>query len=338
MDIKTKQLGDFVVGENKLACLVAENLLNDTLDYCPVYFYGPTASGKTLFLHTLAKKIQMKHPEKKVIYWDSEVYVNSFIRALKNSDHHVLYSWKKQNKEADVLFFDDFEFMTKGNKKASLQTFFQMFDELCLQQKKVIIASNQRPKDIELDEGYRSRLVMGLSCEMYCPNEEVREEILRQKCEKMHVYFKPEVLRYISRNVENTGALTGALNRLLAVEADKRINLSMSQVEICLADIISKKQPVMIENIIEETSCYFGVSVEALLEKKRNHRVVMARQVAMYVVRKAMPDLTYQEIARNFQRDRSSIFYAVEKVERELEMGYDDTIEIAVQFLLSKFS
>ena len=80
-------------------------------------------------------QLRKKDPGKKVIYWDSEAYVNTFIRNLKSQESKRLYEFKRRNRSADILIFDDFSFLLSGNKTASLQCFFQMINELYMDQK-----------------------------------------------------------------------------------------------------------------------------------------------------------------------------------------------------------
>lgn len=111
-----------------------------------------------MLLKGIEKEFRKKYPEKKVVYWDSEAYVNTFIRNLRAQESKRLYEFKRRNRSADILIFDDFSFLLSGNKTASLQCFFQMINELYMNQKQIIIAGHIPPRDMDIDSRYRSRL------------------------------------------------------------------------------------------------------------------------------------------------------------------------------------
>ena len=134
-EMNKNRIGNFIEGNNSLAFWVAMDIINGSLRYNPTYFYGDTCSGKTLLLKGIEKELRKKDPGKKVIYWDSEAYVNTFIRNLKSQESKRLYEFKRRNRSADILIFDYFSFLLSGNKTASLQCFFQMINELYMDQK-----------------------------------------------------------------------------------------------------------------------------------------------------------------------------------------------------------
>lgn len=250
-EMNKNRIGNFVEGNNSLAFWVARDIINGSLRYNPTYFYGETCSGKILLLKGIEKEFRKKYPEKKVIYWDSEAYVNTFIRNLRSQESKRLYEFKRRNRSADILIFDDFSFLLSGNKTASLQCFFQMINELYMHQKQIIIAGHIPPKDMDIDLRYRSRLSMGLVCGLERPNEITRLEILEIKAMEKNIRLNSEILKYIADCVQNAGALSGALNRLSILDNHFHLLIVVDEV---FSRVLSVK-----------TQCFFQLMLTKLM-------------------------------------------------------------------------
>lgn len=82
---------------------------------------------------------------------------------------------------------------------------------------------------------------------------------------------------------------------------------------IIINQATEEKQPARC--IIERVSTAFGIPYREVMGASRTREVAAARQVAMYEVRKARPDLSLPQIGRIFGRDHTTVIHAVRKVE-----------------------
>jgi chromosomal replication initiator protein len=64
----------------------------------------------------------------------------------------------------------------------------------------------------------------------------------------------------------------------------------------------------------------FHLSADELLAKGRKPAVARARQLAIYIARERL-ELSLSELARAFQRDRSTILHSLREVEKDLTPG-----------------
>jgi chromosomal replication initiator protein len=89
------------------------------------------------------------------------------------------------------------------------------------------------------------------------------------------------------------------------------------------------------QRIIEVVAEYYKYPVEALRGKSRQRPLVIARQVAMFVMRE-LTDLSYPAIAREFGgRDHTTVIHAVEKVQqlmKERHQVYDQVTALVARF------
>jgi chromosomal replication initiator protein len=73
--------------------------------------------------------------------------------------------------------------------------------------------------------------------------------------------------------------------------------------------------------VIQDATCSaLAVSREDLLSPKRTARVAHARQLAIYLSRE-LTSLSLAQIAREFNRDHTTIMYAIRNVTSRLEPG-----------------
>lgn len=90
-------------------------------------------------------------------------------------------------------------------------------------------------------------------------------------------------------------------------------------------------KPVFPINIDAEELMYrveyiTGITIEMMRGKKKNKEIVMARHIAMYLIREFTP-LNLSMIGRYFNRDHASVIHAVKKIKYEKEI-YQDVQDI----------
>ncbi len=141
------------------------------------------------------------------------------------------------------------------------------------------------------------------------------------------------VIEYIANACQNdVRHIEGTLNRLMAYTAmtvPDRINLEFA-VE-ALKDFVNKN--IYIESNISKiqkvVADYYNISVDDLKGKKRTNKIVIPRQIAMYICRMETNE-TLPKIGLEFGgRDHSTVIFACDKIEKELKENVElaDTIK-----------
>jgi len=93
---------------------------------------------------------------------------------------------------------------------------------------------------------------------------------------------------------------------------------------------------VRMDLIQEAVARHYSISLDELVGEKRTKRVVMPRQVAMYLCRE-LTDSSLPAIGRAFGgRDHTTVLYAVQKVTKQMAEGGD--LYQAVQTLTSSLT
>ena len=169
--------------------------------------------GKTHLLNAIGNYALVKDPTLKVRYVTSEEFTNEFIEALgdTNQNSGQIKEFNRRYREVDVLLIDDIQFLS--GKDATLEQFFHTFNTLHQANKRIVIASDVPPKDLQgFNERLISRFESGLTVDVKPPDLETRIAILRMIAHGTNV--QDDVLNLIAeRFTENIRELEGALNR-----------------------------------------------------------------------------------------------------------------------------
>ena len=92
----------------------------------------------------------------------------------------------------------------------------------------------------------------------------------------------------------------------------------------------------MYDNIISTIADFYNLSVSEIVGKSRNGKIVLARQIAMYIL-KTNYGLAYKKIGSFFGgKDHSTVMASVEKIENEIEQNND--LKLAVDTIVKKLN
>ncbi len=308
----------YIVGNsNRLAAATAQAVATKPgVVYNPLFIYGGVGLGKTHLVQAIGNEIISKNPKKKIIYVSCEKFTNDFISSISSGKAN---EFKKNYRDADVLLVDDIQFLS--GKEGTQEEFFHTFNALHQTNRQIVVTSDRVPKAIpQLEERLSSRFGWGMVADIQPPNLEMRQAILRSKCEEKGVTLDEEVLNYIAQNIEsNIRELEGAINRILSFAELNNTTPSLDITTKALQDIIvSKGQNLSVEKIVLVTSEFFKISPEDLLSPKRSRELVGPRQIIMYLLRHEM-SLSYPKIGRELnKKDHTTIMHGVGKIEKEI--------------------
>jgi chromosomal replication initiator protein len=184
------------------------------------------------------------------------------------------------------LLLDDVQFI--AGKERTEEEFFHTFNAIHESGGQVVLTSDRAPKALSgLEARLRSRFEWGLIADVQSPDLETRIAILRSKIGSKSPSVPPEVLEFIAAKVQsNIRELEGSLNRVVQQAAVLHQRLTVDLAAAALQEVlVETAPPVGPESILQAICRYFGVSLEDLRGKARDRRVIVPRQVAMYLLR-----------------------------------------------------
>jgi chromosomal replication initiator protein len=308
---------EFVVGNgNRLAHAAALAVAeNPARIYNPLFTYGGVGLGKTHLIQAIGHLIIKNHPTMRISYVSTESFMNELIHAIRTG---VTLEFKDRYRNIDVLLIDDIQFL--AGKESTQEEFFFTFNALHDANKQIVVTSDRPPKEIPmLQERLTSRFEWGLITDIQPPDLETRIAILRKKVANEQIHIPDDVIQLIAGNVKNNiRELEGSLIRILACASltCQEINVDMAQ-EV-LRDIMKgyPAKNVTVQSIQKSVSQHFDVPLESLKARTRISRIVVARQVAMYLCRE-LTDLSLVQIGKRFGgRDHSTVLHSLKKIEK----------------------
>ncbi len=317
---------NFVVGKpNELAHAAARRVAEGgPVTFNPLFLYGGVGLGKTHLMHAIARELQIRQPEARVLYLSAEQFMYRFVQALRE---RTVMDFKEIFRTVNVLMVDDVQFI--AGKESTQEEFFHTFNALVDQGKQIVISADRAPGEIkDLEERIKSRLSCGLIVDLHPTDYELRLGILQSKTDAFRQQYAdlqmaPGVLEFLAHRItSNVRVLEGALQRLFAFASLVGREITLDLTQECLVDILrASDRKVSIEEIQRKVAEHYNVRLSDLIGPKRVRTVARPRQIAMYLS-KHLTSRSLPEIGRRFGgRDHTTIMHGVRKVE---ELKADD--------------
>lgn len=319
---------DFVVGySNNLAYIAARKVAeNPGNTYNPLLFYGPTGVGKTHLLQAIGNDASEQISGAKVLYVTAEKFTNDYIESLNNKTQQF---FRQKYRSVDLLLVDDAQFL--AGKESTQDEFFHTFNDLSLSNRQVVIVSDRHPSELgRVKERLISRFLGGMAADIGYPDLEMKIAILVSKCKQKKVKIEREILAYIASECRGGAReLEGVLIATLA-----QLRLSGGQLNLnTIKELISKNKPVAPVKIspgkiIGAVCRHFKIEEALLSSTSRRAKIVGARQLSMYLLRREL-GLSLSAIGSLIGgRDHSTVIHGIGKVEGMLNKNPEVRDEI----------
>lgn len=361
-------LQDFVVGNaNRLAYTAAMRLVdNDAPVASPVFIHGVCGVGKTHLVQGIASLFLERNPGAVVRYVTGETFTNDFLAALKqtNATSNKVESFRKLYRSADMLVLDDVHFLT--NKDHTQQELLHTFDALGLQNARILIASDEHPREIanlahkfaqKFSERLVSRFMSGAVVRLDAPDPDLRRRLVRSLAARRRLEMDDAAAELIALRSERAPGslggfggsvreLEGLLNQVEAVcrlipdphassrSRDGRVTEDVvrralgleAQTAAAITANGQPRRPIPVQAIVEYVCRNLHVDVGEFMGRGRHKRVVFARSVAAHLSRE-LTTQSFPEIARAMGRtNHSTVITAQRRLQRMLEKAPDTTL------------
>jgi len=314
----------------KAAIAVAEN---PGKIYNPLFIYGDIGLGKTHILHATAHYMLSKNPDANIIYTTADAFMSELIAYMQKGS---ILDFRRRYKNIDLLLIDDVQFLV-GKERTQIE-FYYIFNALHLIRKQVILSSDTPPSKLKgIQDRLLSRFSSGLVVEVKPPDIDTKLSIIRKKAKEFKMEIPHDVMLFIAKTVNtNVRELEGSLTKLKAYSQIMERPITLDMTREVLKDILEIKEieELSIDKIQREVSNYFAVNINEMLGSSRKKKVVIARQIAMYLSR-YLTDKSLSEISKSFKKkDHTTVINAIEKVQHQIEK--DRKFKLTVEFLRDK--
>lgn len=305
------------------------------ISYSPLFIHSNSGLGKTHLLNAIGNYAKREDPSIRVLFTTSENFVNEYIQSLSN---HTIEEFNYKYRHIDILLIDDIQFM--ASKESSSEIFFNIFNSLISNKKQIVITSDKPPKDLRgMESRLVSRFTSGLTVSIDTPEFETSKAILRKKIEIENVEYPitEDVLDFIASHFnQDVRELEGSLKRLLFYKliCGKQVNcIDLDFALEAFSDTYSEphhKKELTVSNIKQCVADYYNLTVNQINSKARTSNIIVARHIAMYLVRELIKDISFIQIGHEFGgRDHSTVMKAYDKVQKKIEkdLNYQKAIQ-----------
>lgn len=309
----------FVVGSsNKFAYAAALAVADNpgqAKGYNPLFIYGESGLGKTHLLYAIAHTIHGGHPDFNIVYIRGDAFTNELITAIREGKNE---EFRQKYRSADVFLMDDVQFI--AGRQSTQEEMFHTFNTLYEQQKQIVFTADRPPKEmIRLDDRLRTRFEWGLAADIIPPDYETRVAIIKNKAIRRGMRLPDPVLQYVAENITaNVRQIEGTVNKILAFQELMGEQVDVDTVVRATKDMFKDKTEFLPspDVIIEEVGKFYNITPQDIRGQARNKDTVLARQVAMYEIRR-LTKLSLKEIAYEFdKRDHTTAMHSIERIEK----------------------
>jgi chromosomal replication initiator protein len=274
----------FVVGaSNRLAFAAAMAAAEGPgPEHNPLFIYGLPGVGKTHLAHAIANDASENGI--RVVCASSEQFTNEFVNSLRERRTE---EFRTKFRNASLLVLEDVQFMI--GKPQTQETLFHTINELHNADCQLVVTSDRTPASLtSVETGLWSRLGCGLVAEVEAPDLNTRMAILRARAEQLQVSIDNAVLEYIAQRCQrNVRELESSLNLVMAYAKLMRQSPTLQLAQQALHGLSTPDAPHAITplSILNAVAAHYQISLDALKGRQRDHKVTLARHIAMYLVR-----------------------------------------------------
>lgn len=311
----------FVVGTNNdLATLIAKEVVKDPGGKRnPFFVYGKSGVGKTHLVQAVGNEILKNNPNLNILYVPINKFYSDFIDSIKFNKPELFTKYKN----LDVLIVDDFQ-LIQGREK-SQEEFFNLFNDMYLNKRQVIVTSDRMPDEIKtVDPRLASRLTQNGAYDIQLPSFEDKCAILQAKADFAGVDIEQEAIEYIAENVKtNVRDLNSEYEKLMALAELRGVTpLQIINNGYSRPSISSSKRTTTPKKIIDKTARFYEMSVTTMLSKSRVANIKNARQVAMYLLQNELGLSTTKTAMELGMKDHTTVMNGVKRINNEMKLNF----------------
>lgn len=277
--------------------------------------HGPRGAGKSHLLACLAHRFSEKSDPGSVVSRTASELSLDLVAAIWQGS---LESFRERIRTPSALLVDDIHAL--AGREATQEELATTLDALNAAGVPVALTAPRPAADLrELIEPLRIRLAKAHPVELAPPEWETRVAIVLDRIRRWGVEASPDVASLLASTLhEDLDRLDARITQVL-LRAPSTGRLSdMGRVRSALVDPPQSSVRTTPDEVISVVCRHFHLRRRDLRSSSRSPRLVLPRQVAIYLIRR-LCGLSYPEIGRRFDRHHTTALHADRLVKQRLD-------------------
>lgn len=196
---------------------------------------------------------------------------------------------------------DDVQFI--AGRESTQEEMFHTFNTLYEAGHQIVFTSDRPPKELlRLDQRLQTRFEQGLPADIKPPDYETRMAIIKTKAVRMGLDLPEFLLQLIAENITaNVRQIEGTINKIMAYRDLMGATVDKDTVVRAVKDMFKEKSDILptADVIIDEVCKFYNIEPTILRGQGRSKDIVLARQIAMYQIRRMTNLLSWTRSARS---------------------------------------
>lgn len=284
----------------------------------PLCVHGPSGIGKTSLLRGIAASWTPAHDE--VVFIDAADFARSYADAVQLDD---VPQFQQRYQRSPLLLVDNLDHLRK--KSTAQVQLARILEFRTRHQLPTVLTIRRGLHNAGLSSRLVSRLAEGLTVPLHHPGQAALKSVLHELCTQRQLRLTPAAIDSICQDAATSvPQMTGLINRidaaLLCSTTEPHASSMPSVPRTIDVDQVTpwlpkhESVPVSPQQVIQITATYFGLQPRNLTSKSRRKLDVLARSIAMYLIREHS-DISFQKIGSHFgRRDHTTVMHACKKV------------------------
>jgi chromosomal replication initiator protein len=342
-----------------------EGTIEPLLDFqiVPLVVHAPSGYGKSCLLAALAATWSRQHSAARVLLTTGADFARAYAASQKLDD---LPRFLQRYQRADLMLIDDLQQLQR--KSGAQRGLASILDHRQRHDRPTVLAAAQPLRLLSLAPRLISRLASGLVIPLELPSPLTRSAILQEMCDERRASMSAEAMELLVQHepvtVPQLVGLVHQLGRSIATDSGREsvlretvshktaadthpsdhhagsraetcgdrsqesdVEITAGEVKRLLAEWLD--EPVEARDVIRSTASFFGLGNSNLTGTSRRKLDVLARSIAMHLIR-SLTDLSFQQIGQSFgNRDHTTVMHACKKIAAQCQT--DTTTRNAVR-------
>ena len=318
IQVLEQSFANSIIGvSNRLAYAAAKAVCeNPKGKYNPLFISGNKGCGKTHLLKSIKKELKNTKPNLIVKFYDIDFFNDLLIHA---ENDEILKVFREEMRVGDVFLFDNLDHLQKN--ESTKEEFFHTFNDIFQKGGQVVITSAFSTKELEnFPARLISRLEWGLTTVLLEPNFEVRLLAFEKLFELNKISFEKEAVEELANQFDKSmGQIDEIANNIISSCQSEKIDRITKEIARHFQNDQKNKKIYEPQEIQLAVSKFLDVKTIDMLSKSRVSKIVEARHIAIYLIRR-LTNYTLKEIGILFgRRHHTTIMHAEEEIKNRIE-------------------